>query len=155
MIGALPTVDEHLRWLPVDIAARSLVEVLTSSNSEPGVYNLVNPQTLHWTKDLLPLLRQAGMQFESLKPTAWLQRLRSSNQDPSQNPPIKLLEYFEAQYNSDEPRSGFAWNTEKAQAASVALRSSLAPGEELVGRVVRYLKERHWAGTNEVAAPNC
>ncbi|KAK4999985.1 hypothetical protein LTR66_001073 [Elasticomyces elasticus] len=64
-IGALPTLDESPSWTPVDVVANSVIKM---SMSEEGndVMNLVNPRLFHWTRDLLPLLRQAGLEFDEL-----------------------------------------------------------------------------------------
>jgi len=142
-LGALPAIDEELRWLPVDVAARCLIEI-TSSSANTGTFNLVNRHTIHWTRDILTMLRDAGMEFEVLDPPAWVERLRKSEQDPAKNPPIKLLEYFVRQYDTIRPRRQCDFIVEKAGLASSTFREVKAPDSELIRKIVAYFQANHW-----------
>lgn len=145
-IGALPRLDEYHLWLPVDTVADVVIDVSLSSSptftSNPceEVFNIVSPHPLHWTNDLLPYLRDSGLSFEELAPSAWIQRLRSSNPDPSLNPPIKLLEFFAAKYDSDQPRQRLKWCSENTKKVSLAFECVQAIDNDLVGRIVRFLR---------------
>lgn len=64
-----------------------------------GVYHIVNPGRFNWTKDLLPALKHSKLPpFEAMSLPEWLDRLRNSDSDPSRNPSIKLLEFWEDTY---------------------------------------------------------
>ncbi|KAH7163735.1 male sterility protein-domain-containing protein, partial [Fusarium sp. MPI-SDFR-AT-0072] len=93
-IGALPTLQERVRWLPVDDVAQIVIEIGSSDAVEATVFNIVNPHTLRWTEGLLPLLAQNGLAFQAVPPSDWLKRLEESDTDLKANPPRKLLEYF-------------------------------------------------------------
>ena len=107
-IGALPTLDEEQRWLPVDIVARTCIDISLSRNNgsnqshqcgDSSFFNVVNPRTFHWTKDLLPALRTVGLEFREVDQREWIKLLRKSNPDPKVNPTIKLVEFFAAKYD--------------------------------------------------------
>ncbi|KAK2686197.1 hypothetical protein QWA68_014623 [Fusarium oxysporum] len=94
-IGALPTLQERVRWLPVDDVAQIVIEIGSSDAivaNKSSVFNIVNPHTLRWTEDLLPLLSQNGLRFSD-----WLKGLEESDTDPKANPSRKLLEYYRRQ----------------------------------------------------------
>ncbi|GLB11781.1 putative NRPS-like protein biosynthetic cluster [Aspergillus tubingensis] len=154
-IHALPQLDDLLSWTPVDVVATSVID-LTMASRAGEVVNLTNPLLSHWTRDLLPLLRQAGLEFEELPRREWLQRLRESNQDPNVNPPIKLLEFFTSKYDHDKPSRVLLYDTKQAVAAAPALREAGGLTPELVSRFVQYFRTHCWStstGVTTTAAP--
>lgn len=142
-IGALPRLDDWHRWLPVDVVAEIVIETTLSTRST-GVLNVVNQHALHWTRDLLPLLRSAGLQFTDLEQREWLRQLRASNPDPAANPPIKLIEFFASKYDTDAPRRSFKWHTDEARRCSRALADAGPLDQELVDKMVGYFR-RNWS----------
>ncbi|PWY78192.1 acetyl-CoA synthetase-like protein [Aspergillus heteromorphus CBS 117.55] len=146
-VGALPTLDDFHRWLPVDVVAGAVVDISlmdsdffpqsqSQSQSQPQpqpqpesesktnpkptlhenenqnqnrkngyeydqVYQITNPTAFHWTTQLLPALRAAGLPFQELNPHDWLLRVRGVD-DPVRNPPFKLVEFFERKYGYGE-----------------------------------------------------
>lgn len=112
-LHVLPALDETESWLPVDTLASTILELAGITTSRPAasdedhdlVYNLENPQTFSWTKDLLPELKQSGMEFEIVRVDEWLQKLRQYERDggdPEENPAVKLLGHFERMYDTKE-----------------------------------------------------
>ncbi|KAI5205354.1 acetyl-CoA synthetase-like protein [Aureobasidium subglaciale] len=107
-IKALPTHNEELSWLPVDMAASIVAEL--SGIAQPIhdarlkidglVYNIQNPKVYHWTRDILPALRGAGLTFDEVSPKEWVQRLRAGDQNPESNPPVKLTDFFAERYGN-------------------------------------------------------
>lgn len=163
-IGSLPQLDEQLRWLPVDQVAQisvelaALPEVVRNGHhrSPPTggpctVYNLVNPYTLHWTRDLLPTLHQLGLKFNEALPTEWCKHLQESSQDPEANPPAKLLEYYSRQCASNAPRPVFIWDSTNTTMHSPTFRQVTPPSKELIATILRFLSSK-W--TPAVAVPN-
>ena len=156
-IGALPTLDEYPLWLPVDTVAETVVE-LSLAGSDPharsdgdgdgeaydDVFNIVSPCPFHWTRDLLPYLRGAGLEFEELDQRNWIRRLRESNPDPVENPPTKLVEFFAGKYDTNEPRRSLIWETDRARRVSKALGNSGPLDQEMVRRMVSFWKEECW-----------
>nr|OQO17236.1 hypothetical protein B0A51_13408 [Rachicladosporium sp. CCFEE 5018] len=111
--GALPALDERVSWLPVDVCAEAVVDIaLRDRAAEDGkenlVYHLVNPKTFHWSRDLLPALRQCEAQlskFEVVSTSEWLDRLAKSEPDPANNPSMKLLDFWRKKYGSGSKAS--------------------------------------------------
>lgn len=103
-----------MTWLPVDSAAAAIIELAqlakngTGNQSRPGVvtsdantvYHVLNPTRFHWTKEMIPALTKAGLEFGLLPTRQWLEKLRKSDIDAAKNPPIKLLNWFESKYGS-------------------------------------------------------
>ncbi|KAK4896172.1 hypothetical protein LTR28_001871 [Elasticomyces elasticus] len=142
-IRALPTLDENPSWTPVDVVADSVIEM---SMSEQGsdVMNLVNPQLFHWTRDLLPLLRQAGLEFDELPQQEWVGRLRSSDPDPKTNPPIKLLEFFASKYGHIEKRRKLTYDSRKAERCAPSLRNAGVLNADLATKFVNFFRTQCW-----------
>ncbi|KAK4496251.1 hypothetical protein PRZ48_012231 [Zasmidium cellare] len=139
-VGALPKLDERPSWLPVDVVAQTFIDI-GCSNTEQRFFNLVNHNSFHWTEDLLPLLKKAGVEFEEVEQREWIKRLRASNPDPTANPPIKLVDFFASKYDSDDARPSLRYETTVAKEASEALRDVCVVDGELVGKIVTYLRE--------------
>ncbi|KAJ5407938.1 hypothetical protein N7509_001821 [Penicillium cosmopolitanum] len=142
-IKALPQLDDVLSWTPVDVMAASIID-LSLSSTAGEVLNVTNPTLNHWSKDLLPLLREAGLEFEELPKQAWLQKLRESNQDPEVNPPVKLLEFFASKYDNTNPTRTLLYDTKKAQAASRSLASVGGLDNEFTSQFIKYFDTQCW-----------
>jgi len=107
-IKALPTHNEELSWLPADLAASIVAELAGVAQPIPEtrlhdnnlVYNIQNPMVYHWTRDILPALHRAGLEFDEVSPKEWVQRLRAGDQDPATNPPVKLTDFFAERYGN-------------------------------------------------------
>ncbi|KAE8420307.1 putative NRPS-like enzyme [Aspergillus pseudocaelatus] len=146
-LGALPALDETPAWLPVDVVARSILELSgivpndkakVLAHDPSVVYHVQNSKTFRWTEDLLPALQQAGLKFDILPRREWVQRLRESEQDPQKNPTIKLLGFFAEKYDNDAPgRSGLTFSMEMTESASPSLKG----GVELIdtGLIKRFV----------------
>ncbi|KAI4602821.1 putative NRPS-like protein biosynthetic cluster [Pestalotiopsis sp. 9143b] len=158
-IGALPQLDEEISWLPVDLAATTILElagvigggILNESVENVTadtdlVYHVLSPKRFHYTKELHPALREAGLEFEALLPTEWMERLRNSEKDPSKNPPIKLLQWFESKYGtgkSDQASQDLLYLTEKTTRDSPTLQhipdvTSVPYVRKMLERLQRY-----------------
>lgn len=143
-----------MTWLPVDCAASIILDVCkpdcaAARASDPDlVYHVLNPTRFHWTKDMLPALSAAGLQFESLPTDQWMDRLRSSDRDPKTNPPIKLLDWFESKYGraaSTKPKGPLEYKTEKTGRDSESLGNiPSVTDDKYMGMVIDRLQKR-WA----------
>ncbi|TID21418.1 male sterility protein [Venturia nashicola] len=132
IIGALPALQETPSWMPVDKVARAILELshLTTTTNpcillsdEKIVYHIQNTQTFHWTTQLLPSLRLAGLSFETVPQRDWIKRLREGEQDPTKNPTIKLLDFFAEKYDNENPgRAGLEFAMERSSMDSEAIR---------------------------------
>ncbi|EKG10532.1 AMP-dependent synthetase/ligase [Macrophomina phaseolina MS6] len=150
-LGALPRLDEWVRWLPVDVVARAFVEVGVGEGDAPAeVYNVVNPKAFHWTRELLPVLRECGLQFEEVEVGEWLERLKRSDQDPERNPPVKLVTFWDGKYGKaaqaekEERKPEVKWETERVRKWSQAMASVDKPGKELMEKIVGFFLNEAW-----------
>lgn len=129
------------------IGGASLSEAADSVTADTGlVYHVLNPKRFHYTEELHPALREAGLEFEALPPTEWMERLRNSEKDPSKNPPIKLLQWFESKYGtgkSDQTGQELLYLTEKTTRDSSTLQqipdvTSVPYVRKMLERLQRY-----------------
>ncbi|KAL5050776.1 hypothetical protein BDW71DRAFT_203499 [Aspergillus fruticulosus] len=150
-VNALPLLDDILSWTPVDTIASSIIEA-TLSSTAAEVMNVTNPTLNHWTRDLLPLLKQAGLSFDALPKREWLARLRS-NLDPTRNPPIKLLDFFANKYDNDSPARILLYDTKKSQSAAPSLRNAAGLTQDFVTRFVKYFRRQAWSSTAAQSSP--
>ncbi|MCJ1445536.1 MAG: hypothetical protein MMC23_006041 [Stictis urceolatum] len=138
-IGALPSLDETPSWLPIDKCAAAMVE-LAGVNAVSGegakefdsetVYHVQNTKLFSWTEELLPALREAGLEFKTVPQKEWVRRLRDGEQDPVKNPTVKLLDFFTEKYDhGGVGRKGLVFETEKTGRDSETIRS----GFDVVG----------------------
>lgn len=148
-----------MSWLPVDLAASTILDLanLTTTStidrsSNPDlVYHILNPVRFHWAKEMLPSMEQAGFKFETLPTSEWMERLRNSDRDPSKNPPIKLLDWFESKYGvkaSTKAETGpLDYLTDLSREDSVTLRN--VPDVTNVGYIKMMLGrlQEHWEQT--------
>lgn len=146
-IGALPELDENPYWLPVDVVAKACSEI-ACSGADSGIMNVVNDRSFHWSRDLLPLLRQAGVQFDTVPQQEWIRRLRASDADPVSNPPIKLVDFFASKYDNDKPRRSVSHATARAQGFSPSLQNAGVIGQDIIGKIVSQLSLRWSAGAS-------
>ncbi|KAL1649595.1 hypothetical protein SLS58_001652 [Diplodia intermedia] len=156
--GVLPALDENMSWLPIDVAAASILDIaLPVGGRESGggvrdvveddaatVYHILNPQTFHWTRDFIPALRRTGMlpPFEVVSPAEWLEKLRDSDPDVQKNPSRKLLGFWEGKYGQEATgKKTLKFQTEKTLEMAPRLgevpMADILRSDEWLGRVVR------------------
>jgi hypothetical protein len=135
--------NDTLSWLPIDVVAQVIVE-LCQSREPQGVYHVVNPRSLNWTRDLLPMLQGAGLEFEQVSQQDWLERLAASNPDPAVNPTIKLLDFFKAKYSTPKTGPAVFYETHATERVSPTLKGVGAPDAALVGKMVSCWKSESW-----------
>jgi len=151
--GAIPALDESPLWLPVDVVAKVVIEI-SLSEAGPGVMNVVASKPFHWTRDLIPKLHAAGLKFEELGQREWMKKLRESNPDPGQNPPVKLLDFFASKYDNDNTvRKGLRYDTQLAQSYSPSLASAKVLDQELVNKFVVQFQSTSWMVSNAPMNP--
>jgi hypothetical protein len=144
-----------MSWLPVDYAARIILDVCDVSNTtslpdrarDPDlVYHILNPTRFHWTRDMLPVLSEAGLKFEALPTDQWMERLRNSVRDPKTNPPIKLLDWFESKYGhgaSTTKKGVLDFATDETRMDSETLRNVPdVTDKAYVSKIVERLRNR-------------
>ncbi|KUJ11100.1 putative NRPS-like enzyme [Mollisia scopiformis] len=142
-IGAIPRLDESPLWLPVDVVA-STVSDISLGTAAAGVMNVVNHHSFHWTRDLIPALHAAGLEFQELGQKEWVAALRRSNPDPVTNPPIKLVDFFASKYDNDSPKLALTYDTSYARFLSPSLASAPVLSQSLVDKFVSHFQATSW-----------
>ncbi|GIZ41605.1 hypothetical protein CKM354_000490400 [Cercospora kikuchii] len=100
-LGVQDTVD----WVPMDLAARAVVEIALARAHDPAgldITHISNPRTVSW-KTLIPAVREAleretGREMAVVPFRDWLEALRASPVTPAEiekKPGLKLLEFYE------------------------------------------------------------
>jgi hypothetical protein len=137
-IGILPTLDESLSWLPVDYAAKAIIDLVNAPH-QPGpfgecpVWNVIHPQLVPWSS-ILSCLQHCGLKFKALPRREWIKVLRASPTDEVSNPSRKLLTFFEGKYGQEELATRYPLLTVETEKASESLRSAPIADVELVGK---------------------
>ncbi|KAL3462250.1 hypothetical protein BJX64DRAFT_288581 [Aspergillus heterothallicus] len=141
-------VNEHfpsltLSWLPVNLAATAISEILLSPTALDEIHHLENPVRQSW-HDLLQIL-SAELGISQLLPMdEWLERVRSTPIE--KNPAKKLYDFFA--YDFVRMACGeVIMGTENARRVSETLRGVDAVGAETVREYVRY-----WRGVERSIA---
>ncbi len=159
-LHALPALDKTESWFPVDTLASTILELAGITTPHPSasdddhelVYNLENPHTFSWTRDLLPELARSGLEFETVPAVDWLQKLRQYGKDggdPEKNPAVKLLGHFEQMYGSEvnrKKKGEIKFDIKTAEKHSKSLREAprLVEGGYVRRFVERWLEK--WEG---------
>ncbi|KAF8536483.1 hypothetical protein BDD12DRAFT_912113 [Trichophaea hybrida] len=153
-IGALPMIsngDEDVSWIPVDTTANTVVDLSLLDKMQNGyrpahnaVFHVCHPSVLRWNRDVLPALKNAGLEFEAVDQHEWVKRLEVSEHDGEKNPPIKLLDFFRKKYGRDKAASEPYFETKESCRFSPSLRNAKEVDAVLIGRFLRYWKEECW-----------
>ncbi|KAI4741041.1 acetyl-CoA synthetase-like protein [Aureobasidium sp. EXF-12298] len=130
-LGSLDRID----WMPVDVAAATLCEIMLDGSQireSCQVYNIVNPQTTTWT-DLLPELAA----FKNLKRVAlsdWIRLLKEQVESGHGRniPAAGLVEFFESACETEKRKPSI--DNSKSLALSPALRNAQSISVELMER---------------------
>ncbi|PWY76504.1 NRPS-like enzyme [Aspergillus sclerotioniger CBS 115572] len=95
LAGALPQLQGTLSWIPVDDAARVLINLALSEQKPAIVYHLENPVRQSWSDILSSIGTQLDI-VQFLPFEGWLDRITHipSTGKPDQNPVLQLEEFF-------------------------------------------------------------
>ncbi|CAG8553230.1 15889_t:CDS:2 [Dentiscutata heterogama] len=74
--GRMPTFDANLDWIPVDVAAKAIVDLVSSNTTfRIQVFHISNPNpTITW-EQYLNKLEESGMKFSRQELPKWLEKL--------------------------------------------------------------------------------
>ena len=155
-----PSKKQDCSWLPVNTLASTILDLITITNphtptpTTAPLYNLLNPHTFTWPA-LLTSLRASGLPFHPVPFPDWLSLLQKSAaadeaDDRNNNPAVKLLPYFETNYQRAENLggggAGIRFATGLAERDSLALREAPRCVEAgLVGKFLGRWMEK-WGG---------
>jgi len=137
----LTFLSQTLSWLPVDLAARSMSELLFqgastttgASPSRPQIFHLENPIRQAWADVFDHLRPELSISTSSIIPYAdWLAKvLEVPDENIDLNPAKKMAEFFQRDF---EHMAGgeIVMGTESARKASACLRSCGAVSGDLI-----------------------
>ncbi|KAI0673258.1 acetyl-CoA synthetase-like protein [Trametes maxima] len=118
-LASVPAIDNTVSWVPIDIAATALLEMISSG--EP-VLHLTSPKPVSWNTVFAPLAEQLGATL--VPSTKWLAKLRLSALDARKGPNAdghdsahNLVPFFEAVLSMKELK----FDTQKAVKTSGTL----------------------------------
>jgi thioester reductase-like protein len=130
--------QDHVDWVPMDVAAGAVIDVATTSTSEPTqVYHLTNPHTTTWSQ-LYPVIqthyKNDGIDIEIAEYDDWVNELRQipqTKENAEKVPGLKLMDFYE----SLKSGSGLglpALDTRRMEETSRTLREGTAVNEEVM-----------------------
>ncbi|WRT66055.1 uncharacterized protein IL334_003007 [Kwoniella shivajii] len=96
--GCLPVLSEAPSWLPVDLAAKSVIDIVMSDRQDTTfVYHVAHPSTIEWV-DILRLLEASNLPFQRVSPETWLQKVEETSDNLQDNPSKGMLQMWKAAY---------------------------------------------------------
>ncbi|XXH04436.1 hypothetical protein Hte_010852 [Hypoxylon texense] len=151
--GTLPKtegpLDTHF-WLPVDLAATSIVELALQkpkekSEGSASVFHVSNATPVRWTSEFLPALRRHGMTFKAVPASDWLCFLEKVDLPIEENPAYHLLEWLKRKYrpgvDSECRDNNLDMDLTNSRRCSSILGNGTQISDELVGKFLTYWKQ--------------
>ncbi|KAI0050783.1 acetyl-CoA synthetase-like protein [Auriscalpium vulgare] len=142
-LGCVPEMAEPVAWLPVDVAAASLLDILGSAQP---VLHLVHPRPVSW--QIVSNAAAQSLHVPAVPFAEWLAKLRTayetSSADPdtlARIPALKVIDFF------TNLRAAPDFRTEKAVRASTNLKEAKRLSSEDVERWLSY-----WRGTGFISS---
>lgn len=168
--ACLPDLDESLSWLPVDVAAKAVIQALNANrggqelgtsedglDSERVLHIVNNDRTTRWS-DLLQWMHEDGVLFEVVQPREWVKRLEPLQKQRHDHPALRLLGMWQERYaparGEDDPESADdlrdeperMFDSQRAKQVSPALAHDMKPVDKEHG-----LKLWTWIESNAEA----
>ncbi|KAL2062517.1 hypothetical protein VTL71DRAFT_6783 [Oculimacula yallundae] len=146
-LQCLPKLDESLSWLPVDIAARAVIDISLpqqpSDTEQPcTVYHLVNnDQTSKWTDLLRWINKTGGENLAYVEPSVWLAKLENLDQHPAQSLLGLWRSNFGNSTDAQDTKIPIVFDTRNAMSASPCMRNIEPVDEKLIEKIWRSLQE--------------
>ncbi|WWC93869.1 hypothetical protein V866_000705 [Kwoniella sp. B9012] len=98
--GTLPILEEKPSWLPVDLAARAITDiVIDDAAKNHPIYHIAHPKNIEFNT-ILDGLEAAGLSFQKVSPAEWLNQVEASSDDPETNPSKQMLHMWKAAYGN-------------------------------------------------------
>ncbi|KAI5456098.1 hypothetical protein BGZ63DRAFT_95634 [Mariannaea sp. PMI_226] len=160
-LKALPLLrgdKDRCEWLPVDIVAAACLDIaegLRTSSSElkskavdrenvkAYYYNVIAPQRVSWEEDVLPALRENGLEFKTVSIEEWLGRVKAAGTGMGSEvkvhlPAQTLLSYYMQEYGR-VGKEDFGLRFEINKTYDVCKMLRLAPNVVTTGLVGKIL----------------
>ncbi|CAG8437885.1 11552_t:CDS:2 [Rhizophagus irregularis] len=153
--GRIPVFEEKLDWIPVDIAAKSIVDLVITENrlSRVEVFHVSNPNsTITWKNYLDILEESAGMKFQRIELEQWLEKLEGGVTDGiyDEGNFMILNEYFKRYLNNTSTVRAML-DIVNTKSRTYILSKCPPLNEELVTLNIDWL--RNTGNLSEIASP--
>lgn len=145
-LGCLPNLNEPLSWLPLNVAAKAVLEIAMPNGAEAArgqdgcpVFHLVNNSTSTTWRDLLSWLKSARSEpFDVVDPAVWLEKLEGLDNHPAKS----LLGLWRKAYghHQDPEAVQTVFGIEKARQGSLAMQNVKAVDQLLVQKIWSWLE---------------
>lgn len=152
-LGCLPRLDEALSWLPVDVAARAVIDISLSPVEKCAchnclVYHLVNNSRKTKWSHLLHWIKEADdVEFQAVDPETWIEKLENLDSHPAKSL-SGLWKMSYGTYHDGTKKDGksgkeenICFETKNARAASVSMRNVGPVDEVLVRKIWQWVGE--------------
>ncbi|KAF8160214.1 acetyl-CoA synthetase-like protein [Mycena galopus ATCC 62051] len=138
LLGHLPGIPGTISWVPIHDAAKILVEMRTSGKR---YLHLTHPQPIPFSDVLLPIAEDLGVPVVPY--SRWLESLEMVASHGSDNPGVRLLEFFRQSEESSEDEAFFPARLYNMNGLEISgTLSSLGPlGSQDAKEWVGYLRE--------------
>ncbi|PVH75981.1 acetyl-CoA synthetase-like protein [Cadophora sp. DSE1049] len=148
-LGCLPKLEEHLSWLPVDLAARAVVDISLLGAAAPldrtcTVYHIVNnDRSTSWTDMLRWVNKWTRNEVSVVEPSMWLDKLEDAD-----HPARSLLGLWRNSFGiqaqgqgneSSHTRQDVVFDTKNAAKGTQCMRDVGPVDEALVGKIWHWL----------------
>ncbi|KAH9923666.1 L-aminoadipate-semialdehyde dehydrogenase [Fomitopsis serialis] len=144
---ALPTFQQNPQWLPVNIAGRAIAEIATRFEPpKAAVYHIVNPTVTSGWDTIIAGLKKAGIEFDVVSRSEWLDRLAKSDPDGERNPAIKLLPYYRTRFGKPTESIPMQFRVDTTCSIAPTLATSPAISQDLVEKWVQHWREVGFLG---------
>lgn len=153
-VRALPVLEGRWRWVdwvPVDVAAGTVSEILLSHSEEDSgegekysVHNIVNPHPIPWS-EMLELLQSAlasdgKERLEEVSMKEWVKRLNAVADSSREDVPgVRLLAFFEDMVGDESASKAF--ETKKSEGVSRSMRECGPVCREWVEKNIKVWRE--------------
>ncbi|KAL5355001.1 hypothetical protein BJX96DRAFT_170252 [Aspergillus floccosus] len=145
-LGAWPALDGVMQWVPVDLSAAVMADLVLNPSASHPVYHVDNPVGQPWSEMNRLLPRALGIpESAGLVPLKeWVRRVRASPLVPeTENPAARpgMPDWLETNFER-MACGGLILDTERAKEHSTTMAKDVGPvGEEVVSRFVDYWRK--------------
>ena len=141
-LKCLPVIKQRLDWLPLDVAARAVVDLAFQRQEEKtqqvSVYHVVNSTEQNDWEDLLRWLKEIRDEsFEVVEPGIWLDKLEALESHPAK----KLLWLWEKAFRNQNGMDSVELSVNRTMRASKALREFIGVDEPLTRKIWAWLED--------------
>lgn len=151
VVGCLPRLNEKLGWMPMDKAAKAVVELAFTGLRDDDclVYhvcnNLLSP---FWSEMLTWIARARREKFEVVEPEIWLEKLENLQQHPAKS---LLWLWREAFVTAGKAQPEQEFQTKRAEGASRTMKFLRPVDEWTVEKIWRWIDKESREKEEKVA----